>query len=49
VKKSRPRTYWGKFWIQLYLEIVSWLSPSEKRAARARLRKAGVDYTSHDG
>ena len=26
--KSKPRTYWTKYWIQLYLEIVSWLEPA---------------------
>ena len=39
---NRPRTYWQKFWIQLYREIVSWLSPAEQRAAAARLEKLGI-------
>ena len=39
---NAPRTSWQKFWIQLYREIVSWLSPAEQRAAAARLRKLGI-------
>jgi len=39
---NAPRTYWQKFWIQLYREIVSWLSPAEQRTAAARLKKLGI-------
>jgi len=39
---NAPRTYWQKFWIQLYREIVSWLGPAEQQAAAARLKKLGV-------
>jgi len=44
VGQSRPRTYWQKRWIQLYLEIVSWLRPAERRQAAKRLKAAGVQY-----
>jgi len=43
--KSKPRKYWDKFWIQLYLEIVDWLTPPAREQAEARLRKMGVQYT----
>ena len=39
---NAPRTYWQKFWIQLYREFVCWLSPVEQRAAEQRLKKLGV-------
>ena len=39
---SVPRTYWQKYWIQLYREIVGWLKPPERRAAAARLTKLDV-------
>ena len=42
--KSTPRTYWAKFWIQLYLEIVSWLDPALQAQAQARLKKLKVKY-----
>jgi hypothetical protein len=41
---SKPRTYWQKRWIQLYLEIVKWLDPSARRRARARLKELDVVY-----
>jgi hypothetical protein len=41
---SKPRTYWQKYWIQLYLEIVSWLKPAQQKQANARLRKLKVEY-----
>ena len=37
-----PRTYWGKFWIQLYREIVSWLPPKTREEAKLRLDKLEV-------
>lgn len=43
--KSEPRTYWQHYWIQLYLEILSWLSPAERRAAGERLEELEVEYT----
>jgi hypothetical protein len=42
--RSRPRTYWQRYWIQLYLEIESWLGPGEQAAARERLRALDVQY-----
>ena len=42
--KSIPRTYWQKCWIQLYLEVVSWLSPEAQRQAENRLEKLKVAY-----
>ena len=41
---SKPRTYWAKFWIQLYLEIVTWLKPAERQGAQARVEGLGVVY-----
>ena len=41
---SAPRAYWQKYWIQLYLEVVSWLSPGAQARAAARLRELAVDY-----
>jgi len=43
---SLPRTYWQKFWIQLYLEIVARLDPEDQRAAEERLAKLKVAYES---
>jgi len=40
--KSKPRTYWAKFWIQLYQEIVSWLDAPQRKDAEARLKKLKV-------
>ena len=42
--ESVPRTYWQKFWIQLYLEIVAQLDPDERNKARGRLEKLRVEY-----
>jgi len=42
--KSKPRKYWDKCWVQLYLEIISWLTPSVRSQAEARLKKMGVRY-----
>lgn len=41
---STPRTYWQRFWIQLYLEIVSWLDPDRQDRADGRLRRMKVEY-----
>ncbi len=41
---SPPRTYWQKYWIQLCLEIVSWLSREEQARAHQRLKTAKVNY-----
>jgi len=41
---STPRKYWEKYWIQLCLEIMSWLSPQERKRAKARLRELEVEY-----
>lgn len=42
--RSTPRKYWEKYWIQLYLEIVSWLEPVQQAHAEARLTKMNVKY-----
>jgi hypothetical protein len=42
--KSKPRKYWDKCWIQLYLEVLRWLPPKARKAAAARLEKLGVEY-----
>ena len=42
--KSKPRTYWQKYWIQLTLQIVSWLEPEQQKQAEARLRELKVEY-----
>ena len=42
--KSTPRTYWQKYWIQLYLEVVRWLAGPQQAAAAERLRKLKVTY-----
>jgi hypothetical protein len=39
---SRPRRYWEKYWIQLYLEIVSWLEPEQRARAEERLKSLDV-------
>jgi hypothetical protein len=41
---SIPRKYWEKYWIQLYLEIVSWLEPVQQTQAEARLKGMEVKY-----
>jgi len=41
---SKPRTYWQKYWIQLFLEIVSWLDPDQQAAAEKRLKELKVVY-----
>lgn len=43
--KSTPRTYWAKYWIQLYLEIVGWLEPAAAARAEMRLKELGVRYS----
>lgn len=44
VKDSRPRQYWSRYWIQLFLEIVSWLSSDEQQQAQTRLQELQVEY-----
>ena len=46
---SKPRTYWQKYWIQLTLEIVSWLDGRLRAEAQQRLRKAEVRYRKSPG
>jgi len=46
--KSIPRTYWQKYWIQLYLEIVSWLDSAGRDRAQARLAAMGVEHSAGD-
>ena len=40
---STPHQYWARYWIQLYLEIVSWLTPEQQAQAEARLHKLKVN------
>jgi len=42
--RSAPRTYWQKYWIQLYLEIVSWLESPSQEQAGARLKELDVRF-----
>ena len=42
--EKKPRPYWEKYWIQLYLTIVDWLSPTHRAEAEARLRGMEVEY-----
>ena len=42
--ESVPRTYWARYWIQLYLEVVSWLGPHDQARAAQRLGRCGVEY-----
>ena len=42
--RSIPLRYWEKYWIQLYLEIVSWLGPVMQARAEVRLRTMDVEY-----
>lgn len=44
--KSFPRTYWEKYWIQLYLEIIDWLEPEARNQADERLKKLNLRYHS---
>ena len=44
---SFPRTYWEKYWIQLYLKIVDWLNPEMQARAEERLKKLNLRY--HEG
>jgi hypothetical protein len=41
---SPPRTYWQRYWIQLCLEIMSWLDADQQARAEARLRRAKVQW-----
>ena len=43
IGKSTPHQYWARYWIQLYLEIVSWLEPAQREQAEARLAKLDVE------
>jgi len=45
---SIPRTYWAKYWIQLYLEIVSWLEPAQQAQAEERLKEMDVKYYKYE-
>jgi hypothetical protein len=42
--RSTPLRYWEKYWIQLYLEIASWLEPAMQARAAERLRALDVEY-----
>jgi hypothetical protein len=39
---STPRTYWQKYWVQLFFEVTSWLSPTAQALAAARLEADAV-------
>ena len=42
---SVPRTYWQRYWIQLYFEVVGWLRAAEQARADQRLQALSVVYT----
>ena len=42
--ESTPRTYWQRYWIQLYLQIVQWLSPAMQAEAARRLKALKAIY-----
>ena len=42
--RSMPHRYWEIYWIQLYLEVVSWLKNAQRAQAEARLKELGVKY-----
>jgi hypothetical protein len=44
VGESVARTYWGRYWIQLYLEVVAWLDPQDQARAARRLERCAVEY-----
>ena len=44
VGESKPHAYWARYWIQLYLTIVSWLKPEERALAQERLVQMQVEY-----
>ena len=44
IGRSIPIRYWEKYWIQLYLEIVSWLNPVQQERAGTRLKALDVEY-----
>lgn len=44
VGESKPHAYWSRYWIQLYLTIVNWLGPDERKLAEARLAQMRVEY-----
>ncbi len=46
VGSRAPHTYWQKRWIQLALAIMEWLPEDERRAAEARLRDMGAEWTA---
>jgi hypothetical protein len=42
--QSAPHQYWARYWIQLYLEVVGWLTPDQQAQAAARLSKLDVEH-----
>ena len=44
MNQSKPHQYWARYWIQLYLEVTSWLDPDQRQQAQARLDKLKVEY-----
>lgn len=44
VGTSVPHAYWARYWIQLYLTVVSWLGPDQRALAQARLKQMRVEY-----
>jgi hypothetical protein len=45
MNQSKPHQYWARYWIQLYLEVTSWLSPDQRRQAQARLDRLKIEYS----
>jgi len=43
-----PRNYWEKYWIQLHLEVASWLDANLQRRAAQRLEELEVEFSSRD-
>ena len=41
---SIPLRYWGKYWVQLYLEVAGWLKPSMQARAEESLRAMHAEY-----
>ena len=42
IGEATPRTYWQKYWVQLFFEVASWLSPTAQALAAARLEADAV-------
>ncbi|MEW6750401.1 MAG: hypothetical protein AB1505_05420 [Candidatus Latescibacterota bacterium] len=40
----RPRKYWERYWIQLYVVVAEWLDSVARQQAVLRLRALDVEY-----